>query len=265
MGTASPELAVEAAKIVASDVSQIDVNSGCPKHFSIHSGMGAALLRTPDKLEAILRALVTQVGEPFKIPISVKIRILDTEEDTIKLVSRLVKTGIRLLTVHCRTTPMRPREPVIRDFLAKIAETCRDAGVACYVNGDVGGRFDLKKLMDEYGVDGAMIARAAESNASCFGAQTEHELVDWHKVASEFVEYALEYDNHLANTKYCLGRIVPGKASCYSAVQQSKSYDDLLNALASADNSANGVQAISDKRPRESSLESQSKRPAIAA
>lgn len=31
LGTASPELAVEAAKIVVGDVAGIDVNSGCPK------------------------------------------------------------------------------------------------------------------------------------------------------------------------------------------------------------------------------------------
>lgn len=31
LGTASAELAVEAAKLVASDVAGIDVNSGCPK------------------------------------------------------------------------------------------------------------------------------------------------------------------------------------------------------------------------------------------
>lgn len=270
MGTASPELAVEAAKMIAADVDQIDVNSGCPKHFSIHSGMGAALLRTPDKLEAILRALVTEVGEPFKIPISVKIRILDSEKETIDLVSRLVKTGIQLLTVHCRTTPMRPREPVIRDFLAKIADTCREAGVACYVNGDVEGRFQLQELMDTYGVDGAMIARAAESNTSCFSAKTKDSLVDWHTVAKEFVDYAMKYDNHIANTKYCLTRTIPGKAKCYQAVSQSKTYDDILRALDDHGNEVKGQSSsntapVIEKRPRESSLDSQNKRPAVAA
>jgi tRNA-dihydrouridine synthase 2 len=50
MGTASPELALEAALKVKNDVAAIDINCGCPKHFSVHAGMGAALLRTPDLL-----------------------------------------------------------------------------------------------------------------------------------------------------------------------------------------------------------------------
>ena len=40
MGTANPELAVQAAKMVAADVAGIDVNSGCPKPFSTAGGMG---------------------------------------------------------------------------------------------------------------------------------------------------------------------------------------------------------------------------------
>lgn len=47
IGSASPALATQAALKVINDVSGIDINAGCPKHFSIHSGMGSALLRTP--------------------------------------------------------------------------------------------------------------------------------------------------------------------------------------------------------------------------
>lgn len=32
----------------ARDVMSVDVNMGCPKHFSIQGGMGAALLRKPE-------------------------------------------------------------------------------------------------------------------------------------------------------------------------------------------------------------------------
>lgn len=30
------------------DVNTIDLNMGCPKHFSVHCGMGSALLKKPD-------------------------------------------------------------------------------------------------------------------------------------------------------------------------------------------------------------------------
>ena len=128
IGTADSATAVEAAKLVAGDVVGIDVNAGCPKPFSTLGGMGAALLKTPEKLCAILRALVKEVGEVWEIGISVKIRILDTAEETEALVSQLCDTGITGLTVHCRTTPMRPRERAIRDQLRMVARVCREKG-----------------------------------------------------------------------------------------------------------------------------------------
>src|SRR5436190_11828896 len=73
LGTADPQIAVQAARLVAADVAGIDVNAGCPKPFSTSGGMGAALLRTPDTLCAILRALVEEIGKEFEIGISVKI------------------------------------------------------------------------------------------------------------------------------------------------------------------------------------------------
>ncbi|KAK9329510.1 hypothetical protein V1520DRAFT_343000 [Lipomyces starkeyi] len=228
LGTASPELAVQAATIVAADVAGIDVNSGCPKHFSIHSGMGAALLRTPDKLVAILEALVKEVGKKFDIGISVKIRILDTPEATFELVERLVKTGISALTVHCRKIAMRPRERAIRDgYLAGIANICREAGVTCIANGDVYCRGDLTLLKDMYGIDSAMIATSAETNVSCFSADTKDNVRPWREVAEEIFKTAVEIDNHTTNTKYILGRIIPGRDVMYRGIMQSHSHDEM--------------------------------------
>lgn len=233
LGTASPELAVEAAKVVAKDVSAIDVNSGCPKHFSIHSGMGAALLRTPDKLVSILTALVTQVGDPFGIAISVKIRLLESEEKTLDLVQQLVKTGIKNLTLHCRTTPMRPREPAIRDDgqLEKVAAICKQAGVTCLVNGDVLGRVpDLNDLCQKYGVDGAMIARAAEANPSCFSPSP----VPWYTIVHQYYDICKEFDNHYVNAKFCLARMIPGKSPVYQKVSAARTLEAIGEALKGA-------------------------------
>lgn len=58
MGVPTPELAIQAAKIMylfrlplklrENDVSAIDINMGCPKQFSVQGCMGSALLKTPD-------------------------------------------------------------------------------------------------------------------------------------------------------------------------------------------------------------------------
>ncbi|KAK2786252.1 hypothetical protein FQN53_006806 [Emmonsiellopsis sp. PD_33] len=231
IGTADPALAVQAATLVAGDVSGIDVNSGCPKPFSTSGGMGAALLQTPDKLVAILEALVEQVGKPFRIGISVKIRLLADPEKTRQLVTRLVKTGITGLTVHCRTTPMRPRERAIREQMPMIAEICRDAGVAVLMNGDVTSRDDAMALMKEYAVDGAMIATSAEANSSCFRAEADGGLAGWREVVHEYVRFALLVENKWGNTKYLLNMLIPGKAKEFAKAKCSRSYTEACGVL----------------------------------
>jgi tRNA-dihydrouridine synthase 2 len=231
IGTADPELAVAAASLVAPDVAGIDVNAGCPKPFSTSGGMGAALLKTPEKLCSILRALVKEVGEPNEIGISVKIRLLDTPEETKALVQKLCATGIIALTLHCRTTPMRPRERAIRDQLKMVVETCHEAGVACVMNGDVTSREEAVKLMEEYGADGAMIATAAETNPSCFRAKADGGVAPWEEAVKEYIKICMEVENRWGNTKYLLGQMVPGKAPAYKLMTQAKSYSALVKSL----------------------------------
>jgi len=235
LGTADPNLAVEAARFVAPDVAGIDVNAGCPKPFSLSGGMGAALLRDPDRLVAILEALTREIPPQFGIGVSVKIRLLETAEKTEALVRRLVRTGITGLTVHCRTTPMRPREPAIRGQLRMIADVCREAGVACVVNGDVASRDHGMKLCTEFGTDGAMIATAAEKNPSCFRPADPESgttpLAPWQELADKYIRFALEVENKIANTKFSLTQLIPGKAKEYKMVQACKSYTEIVKVL----------------------------------
>ncbi|OTB10144.1 hypothetical protein K445DRAFT_323279 [Daldinia sp. EC12] len=231
IGTSNPDLAVQAARLVATDVAGIDVNAGCPKPFSTHDGMGAALLRTPDKLVSILEALVQNITPEFEIGISVKIRILETAEETETLVRRLVATGITGLTVHCRTTPMRPRERAIRGQLRMIANVCHEAGVACLMNGDVETRDQALALIQEYGVDGAMIATQAEKNPSCFRSEAEGGMLPWNEVVEQYIRYTLEVENKFGNTKFLLCQLIPGKQPVYRDISSCKSYTKVCEML----------------------------------
>ncbi|RKF75351.1 tRNA-dihydrouridine [Golovinomyces cichoracearum] len=231
IGTSDPDRAVEAARIVARDVAGIDVNAGCPKPFSTSGGMGAALLQTPEKLCAILRALVKEITTKFEIGISVKIRLLDTPESTANLVRNLCETGITGLTVHCRTTEMRPRERAIRDQLQMIVKICQENGVACLMNGDVENRTQAEKLIAEYGADGAMIASAAEANPSCFRSQQDGGMLPWSEVVRRYMEICLEVKNRFGNTKYLLNHLIPGKQAVYREITAARSYYQACSSL----------------------------------
>ncbi|KAK5101347.1 tRNA-dihydrouridine synthase 2 [Lithohypha guttulata] len=233
IGTNSPERAVAAADLVAPFCCGIDVNAGCPKPFSTDGGMGAALLTTEngDLLVRILEALVAEVGRKHEIGISVKIRLLSTPEETSTLVNKLCKTGITGLTIHCRTRPMRPRERAIRDQLRMIGEICHAHGVACLMNGDVVSRDESVKLAAEYGVDGGMIATAAEANSSVFLSEEQGGKKPWREVVTQYMLFAISVENKWGNTKFLLSQLMPGKDPAYLKVCQSKNYVAGLTAL----------------------------------
>lgn len=168
IGSSDPDLAVQAAKTVMQDVSGIDLNCGCPKPFSTHAGMGAALLTSPDVLCAILTALRKEM--PPHITVTAKIRLLPSQEDTLKLVERIVNTGISALTVHCRTRNMREKDKAVIERLREIVAFVRSMGkgIAVVENGDCKDWEDARRVREITGADSVMIARGAESNPSCF-------------------------------------------------------------------------------------------------
>lgn len=148
IGSADPDLAVQAAKTVMQDVSGVDLNCGCPKPFSTHAGMGAALLTNPDLLCSILTAL--RQALPPEITVSAKIRLLPSQEDTLKLVERIINTGVSALTVHCRTRNMRMREKAVIERLREIVEFVEGMGrgVAVIENGDCQDYEDAKRIRE---------------------------------------------------------------------------------------------------------------------
>ncbi len=184
IGSANPQLAVEAALTVINDVSAIDLNCGCPKPFSTHAGMGANLLYTPDLLCGILSSLRAAV--PSYIPVTAKIRLLPDVNDTLKLIERIISTGVSALTVHCRTKGMRKTEEAHVHRLAAIVDFVNHLGTGVPVieNGDCISREDGLKIRERTGelvlhcsfirsnilagAHSVMIATAAERNLSCF-------------------------------------------------------------------------------------------------
>ncbi|KAF7436215.1 hypothetical protein PC9H_003042 [Pleurotus ostreatus] len=232
IGSSDPDLAVQAAKTVMNDVSGIDLNCGCPKPFSTHSGMGAALLTNPDVLCSILTALRREM--PPEITVSAKIRLLPSREDTLKLVERIVNTGISALTVHCRTRNMRDREPAMVERLQEIVDFVEGMGrgIAVIENGDCTGWEDARRIRALTGAHSVMVARAAESNPSCFSSTPLQDVE--RTLVPSYIRLAEYLDNHWGLTKFCVnqfhGTHVDVRKADSKALRQalstSKSYAD---------------------------------------
>ena len=100
LGSSSRKTALAGAEVVAKDVDALDVNMGCPKSFSIKGGMGAALLKKPELLATSSSGLKERFPD---MPISCKIRHLNTTEETVRLCQSLEKAGAYAISVHART------------------------------------------------------------------------------------------------------------------------------------------------------------------
>src|SRR5277367_2297050 len=79
---------------------------------------------------------------------------------------------------------MRNTEKALLERIRGVAEVCREEGVPCLANGDVENYQDGLRVMKEYQVDGAMIARFAVLNPSCFRRDGKLPSID---VAREFL------------------------------------------------------------------------------
>jgi tRNA-dihydrouridine synthase 2 len=161
LGTADPELAVEAARKVEHLVDAIDVNMGCPKGFSLQGSMGAALLSQKERASAILKALVANI----KKPITCKVRLLDTVEKSIDFVKAMEETGIAAIAIHARHIPQRPREPAHWDLLAQVVPHLKIPVIA---NGDMFTWQEIEHVVHRTGCASVMLARGPLQNFSMF-------------------------------------------------------------------------------------------------
>ncbi|KFO63123.1 tRNA-dihydrouridine(20) synthase [NAD(P)+]-like, partial [Corvus brachyrhynchos] len=212
---ANAERALAVAKLVESDVAGIDINMGCPKEYSTKASMGAALLSDPDKIESILTTLVKGICKP----VTCKIRILPSVEDTVNLVKRIEKTGIAAIAVHGRKSLVlsfffffscllerkkeeRPQHPVHCDVIKAISEAVSIPVIANGGSHDFIKEYaDIETFQKATAASSVMIARAAMWNPSIFRKEGFCPLKD---VMQDYIKYAVRYDNHYTNTKYCL-------------------------------------------------------------
>ncbi|KAF9956514.1 tRNA-dihydrouridine(20) synthase [NAD(P)+]-like, partial [Mortierella alpina] len=200
----------------AQDVSTIDLNCGCPKRFSIHGGMGAALMEEPEKLCGILRKLVQHSG----LPVTCKIRIFPDRERTLKLVKMIEATGIVALAVHCRYRDERPREPGHWDRFKEIVDA---VSIPVIANGDVMKYSDMARVRELSGATGVMIARGAQANISVFRKEGRLPTLD---MVRQYIRKCMATRNLHSNTKYVLMQMMveETKSSYYRPLCDAKSF-----------------------------------------
>ena len=135
----------------------IDINFGCPVTKIAGRGAGSGMMREPDKMVAITKAVVEAVGKP----VTVKTRLGwdDSSKIIVELAERLQDVGIQALTIHGRTRCQLYKGKADWTLIGEVKNNPR-MHIPIIGNGDIDSPEKAKEAFDRYGVDGIMVARA---------------------------------------------------------------------------------------------------------
>jgi tRNA-dihydrouridine synthase 2 len=211
MGTGEPNLALDAALKVQQDVCGIDINMGCPKKFSVSGGMGSALLQDTTRACEIIRTLRQNIPS---LPISAKIRLLPTSQQTIDFVKALQEAGVSAIAVHARRPGDEPSMTLA--LWDQLQAVISNISVPTIINGDLYTRDDINRVQQECGADSIMLARPALFNTSMFGNISEKVGASpsstWrlpkHVVIQDYLKESLRYENNYQNVKYVVCEMI---------------------------------------------------------
>jgi nifR3 family TIM-barrel protein len=138
----------------------VDINMGCPVDKITKRDGGSKLLCDPDNT---LR-MVDRIARVLRrAPLTAKLRLGwdDTRIVAPYLAARLEEAGVKLVTVHGRTTEMRFSGQARLDGIAEVVAAVKSIPVIG--NGDLRTPQDAKRMIDVTGCAGVMFGRGALS------------------------------------------------------------------------------------------------------
>ena len=150
-------MAENAARLASLGPAGIDLNFGCPANVVNRHGGGAALLKEPDTLHAIVAAVRRAV--PAHMAVSAKMRLGYLDDScAVECAQAIASGGADELVVHARTKAQAYRPPAYWERVADIREAVNIAVVA---NGEIWTVDDARRCRSVSGCDMLMIGRGA--------------------------------------------------------------------------------------------------------
>ncbi|WP_238117063.1 tRNA dihydrouridine synthase DusB [Vibrio cincinnatiensis] len=159
-----PQLMAEAAQFSVENGAQIiDINMGCPAKKVNKKLAGSALLRYPDVIEDILKAVVNAVS----VPVTLKTRTgWDTDHKNCVYIAKLAEDcGIQALALHGRTRTCMYKGEAEYDSIKAVKQAI---SIPVIANGDIDSPQKAKQVLEYTGADALMIGRPAQGRPWIF-------------------------------------------------------------------------------------------------
>lgn len=141
----------------------IDVNMGCPVPKIVNNGEGSALMKNPKLAGEILSAMVKKL----KKPVTVKFRkgFDEAHLNAVEFAKMAEQSGVAAVAVHGRTREQYYSGQADWDIIRQVKEA---VNIPVIGNGDIFTPQDAKRMIEETGCDGLMIARGVKGNPWIF-------------------------------------------------------------------------------------------------
>lgn len=162
MGSDPELMAAMTREVVKRGALRVDLNCGCPSNTVTGRGAGSSLLKDPEHLYKVAKAMVGAVS----IPVTAKLR--SGFEDTSLFKDNLLAaqaSGIRYLTLHPRTKVEGYGPPAHWGLIAEAKQLLRIPVVG---NGDILSVSDALKMLTQTKCDALMIGRGSVVNPFIF-------------------------------------------------------------------------------------------------
>lgn len=160
-----PQHLLAAAQKAAPHCDAVDLNLGCPQGIA-RKGHYGAFLQEDQKL---IHSLIRTLHENLDVPVTAKIRILETKEATLAYAKNVLDAGASILTVHGRRREQKGHLTGIADweYIRYLRENLPKETVI-FANGNILRHEDIEKCLAATGADGVMSAEGHLSDPAIF-------------------------------------------------------------------------------------------------
>ncbi|KAI5274564.1 FMN-linked oxidoreductase [Aureobasidium subglaciale] len=150
-----PDDLLAAARHVQPFCDAVDLNLGCPQGIARKGHYGSFLQEDWD----LIHRLINNLHQNLDIPVTAKMRILETREKTLDYAKMILSAGASIITVHGRQRHQKGHNTGLADW--SVLRYLRDnlpPDTVIFANGNILRHEDIPACLEATGADGVMSA-----------------------------------------------------------------------------------------------------------